>query len=132
MIGKFAQYRGIGGGRVSPARAAASNDNHVLRRVFSDPRRMPKCVLTCHWLVRPQTGALECVWETQAFERAADAVIDEDQIRRPRMPFRLLPIAEPREDGHVDAWKSRSSGRGAVVPSRRRTADRRWSDEVFA
>jgi hypothetical protein len=79
MIAKFARYRGIGGGwQVSPARAAPSNDNHVLRRVISNPQRTPKRVLTCHWRVRPQTGALECVWETQAVKRPADAIIDED------------------------------------------------------
>jgi hypothetical protein len=87
MMAKFARYHGIGGGwQISPARAAPSNDNndsHVLRRVFSGPQRTPKRVLTCHWRVRPQTGALECVWEAQAVKRLADAVIDEDQIRRP-------------------------------------------------
>lgn len=156
MIRKFAHYRGIGDRRqVSPAMPAHSNDNHVLRRVFSNPQRMPKRVLVCHWRVRPQTGALECVWETQAAKRPADAVIDEDpKIRWPRrtskpvptrsaspgncprcstrMPFRLIPIAEPREDQHVNTWKSRPSGHGPVVPSRYRTADRWRSDGVFA
>jgi hypothetical protein len=79
MIAKFAQYRGIGGGwQVSPATPAHDNDNHVLHRVFSDRQRMPQHVPVCHWRVRPQTGALECIWEMQALERHADAVIDED------------------------------------------------------
>jgi hypothetical protein len=77
MIAKFAQRRGIGGGRLSPAMTVPGNDNRV-RRVLSDPQRMPKRVLTCRWRVRPQTGALECVWETQAAKRPADAVTDED------------------------------------------------------
>ncbi len=79
MIAKFAQYRGIGGGRqVSPATVAPSNDNQVLRRVVSDRRRTPKRVLVCRWRVRPQTGTLECIWETQTVKRPAAAVVDED------------------------------------------------------
>jgi hypothetical protein len=84
MITKFARHRGIGGGwQVAPARTAPGNDNQLLRRVFSAPQRTSKRVLACHWRVQPQTRTLECVWETQAIRRPADAASDEDpKLRR--------------------------------------------------
>jgi hypothetical protein len=78
MIAKFARYRAIGVGRqVPPATAARGNDYHALRRVFGDPQRTLRRVLVCHWRVRPQTGALECVWQTEVIKCSGDAAADE-------------------------------------------------------
>jgi hypothetical protein len=83
MIAKFARYRGTGGGRqVSAATVARGDNNHALRRVFGDPQRRLRRVLVCHWQVRPQTGALECVWETQTLKRPAHAD-EEPKLRGP-------------------------------------------------
>jgi len=54
----------------SAASAAPCNDTHSIRRLAtaSRPRRRP--ILCCHWHKGP-SGALECVWDTEAPDAAA-------------------------------------------------------------
>jgi hypothetical protein len=47
----------------TPVMAVPCNDNRPRRH--SNPKPMQRHSLACHWRVRPQTGALECMWQAE-------------------------------------------------------------------